>query len=201
VAASLVDRFLGRERTVASQLAAAALVLALVVSVASWPARYYSTEARRPIASRVGAADTGLTPLDRPRCRNVRLTPRVVTEVRAVVDWAASLDAQRTIWFYPSEASYYWLTGREPATAYPWAYDAATRRQRQGLVDDLGRSPPDCVLVTEGTFSIDHVPAAVLLPEIEQWLDSEYVGALVSMRMPGARVLRHRSLRVGACGE
>ena len=201
VAASLVDRILARTRRWPAHLAAAGLMLALVVSVASWPPRYYATGARRPLASHIGVLDADLTPLDRPRSRHVRLAPDLAAEVRTVIDWSASLDEQRTVWFYPSEASYYWLTGRAPITPYPWAYDAATRQQRIDLVEELQRTPPDCVLVTEGTFSIDHVPAAGLLPEIEQWLASEYVADLLSRRMSGVRVLRHKGLRVGDCGE
>ena len=165
------------------------------------PPRYYAADARRPLASHIGVLDAESTPLDRPRGRHVRLAPDVAAEVRAVIDWSASLDEQRTVWFYPSEASYYWLTDRVPATPFPWAYDAVTRQQRVDLVAQLHRAPPDCVLVTEGTFSIDHLPPTELLPEKERWLATESSADLVSRRMPGARVLRHKNLNVGDCGE
>ena len=117
-----------------------------------------------------------------------------------MVDWAAALPETRSVWFYPSEAAYYWLTDRRPATPYPWAYDAATRQQRLDLVARLEREPPDCVLVTEQTFSIDHIPGRQLLPEIDRWLSENYVTDDASLDLPGATVLRHDCLEPGACG-
>jgi hypothetical protein len=65
------------------------------------------------------------------------------------------------------------------------------------LVESLEAQPPDCVLVTEGTFSIDHIPGDELLPEIEAWIDARYEPSVVEI--PGATVLRHRHLPPDTC--
>ncbi len=202
VGAALVDGLLRGGNPLRSPWRGTAVLLvlaALAVSLATWPPRYYAPGAGRSPASRLGLVGDDLVPLDRPRSRGIHLQPAVAREVRAVVDWAGSLPPERTVWFYPSEATYTWLTDRPPATPYPWAYDAATRAQRLELVEALGATPPDCVLVTEGTFSIDHIPGEELLPEIEDWLARSYVAA--SPSLPGASVLRHTALPQGACGE
>lgn len=202
VGAALVDQVLRGGNPVRHPWRGAVLLLllaSLAVSLASWPPRFYAPGGVRGPASRVGLIDDHLVPLDRPRARGIHLQPEVAQEVRAVVDWARALPPERTVWFYPSEATYTWLTDRPPTTPYPWAYDAATRAQRLELVDRLDEDPPDCVLVTEGTFSIDHIPGEELLPEIEDWIDRRYVPATLSL--PGATVLRFDALRPGACGE
>jgi len=196
VGAVLVTRVPRRWAGAGMAVAATVGLLALL----SWPPRYYAPGPDRTVISRVGVAPPELERVDRPRCRAIRLQPELAAEVRAVVDWSAALAPDRSVWFYPSEATYAWLTERPPPTPYPWAYDAATQALREALVHDLRGAPPDCVLITEGTFTIDHIPGEELLPEIERMLAEDYVADPVSVSLPGARVLRHEALAAGTCG-
>ncbi len=199
VGATLVDGWLaGGSRPLSRRgLGALAMLAILVLSIATWPPGHYAPDGGRGLLARLGVAGQGGEAVDRPRARGIHLDPELAAEVRAVVDWAGALPAARTVWFYPSEATYTWLTERPPVTAYPWAYDAATRAQRVALVEALEANPPDCVLVTEGTFSIDHIPGDELLPEIEVWIDARYEPS--GVKIPGTTVLRHRRLPPGAC--
>jgi hypothetical protein len=199
VGAALVDGWLVGGSWLRSRrgLGALAMLLVLVLSIATWPPGHYAPDDGRSLWTRVGVASPHVEAVDRPRARGIRLDPELAAEVRAVVDWAGALPAARTVWFYPSEATYTWLTARPPVTSYPWAYDAATRAQRVALVESLEAQPPDCVLVTEGTFSIDHIPGDELLPEIEAWIDARYEPSVVEI--PGATVLRHRHLPPDTC--
>jgi hypothetical protein len=199
--ACLVDRWLEVGVGRGWHRAGAAIAVGVgLLSLASWPPRFYAPGPDRTVLGRLGVASPGLEAVDRPRCRAIRLQPELAAEVRAVMDWAADLPADRSVWFYPSEATYAWLTERPPPTPYPWAYDAATASMRADLVDALRRDPPDCVLVTEGTFSIDHIAGSELLPEIEHFVEEDYVPDPASAALPGARVLRHEALEPGACG-
>ena len=87
------------------------------------------------------------------------------------------------IYFYPSEAAYYFLTDRPVPLRYLWAYDAATPQMQKLAIADLEQSQPRWLFRSTDTFAIDHIPQSHLVPRIDSYLKEHY--RLVEV-LPGA---------------
>jgi len=120
------------------------------------------------------------------RSGRLRLLPRLAVQVDAITRKAASLPEDDGVWFYPSEASYYYLADRAVPLRYLWAYDAATPAMQRRAIEDLESDPPRWVFHSSDTFTIDHIPQEDLVPLVDAWLAEHYRPVQV---LPGATLL------------
>ena len=147
------------------------------------------------LAAAVGIDDPLLPrTLDVGRTGHLRALPRLAAQVDAITQRAAALPKDDGVWFYPSEAAYYYLANRAVPIRYLWAYDAATPDMQQRAIADLETSPPKWVFQSSDTFEIDHIPQEDLVPLLDAWLAENYRPVQV---LPGATLLE----RVGAPSE
>lgn len=120
------------------------------------------------------------------RMGEVRLRPRLAQQIHAVVRRAASLPPEDGVYFYPSEATYYFLTGRPVPSRFLWAYDAATTEMQEQAIADLDESRPPWMFEATDTFPIDWIPLERLVPKLDAYLKRHYRPVEV---MPGATLL------------
>ena len=120
------------------------------------------------------------------RAGNLQVLPRLGAQMNAIVTRAGKLPKADDVYFYPSEAAYYFLTDRRLPTRFLWAYDAATPAMQRAALDDLNRVQPRWVFRSTDTFPIDWIPQARLAPEIDRYLQGKY--RLVEV-LPGAELL------------
>ncbi len=147
------------------------------------------------LAAGVGIDDPLLPrTLDVGRTGRLQALPRLAAQVDAITRRAAALPKSDGVWFYPSEAAYYYLADRAVPIRYLWAYDAATPDMQQRAIADLEASPPKWVFRSSDTFEIDHIPQQDLVPLLDAWLAENYRPVQV---LPGATLLE----RMGAPAE
>ena len=120
------------------------------------------------------------------RSGRLRLLPRLGRHVEAITVRAMELPAEDGVWFYPSEASFYFLANRAVPVRYLWAYDAATPEMQRRAIADLEASRPRWVFQSSDTFEIDHIPQKDLVPLLDAWLAAHYRPVQV---LPGATLL------------
>lgn len=139
------------------------------------------------LATAAGIVDPMLPrSVDVGRSGRLRLLPRLAVQVDAITRKAASLPEDDGVWFYPSEAAYYYLADRAVPVRYLWAYDAATPAMQKRALADLEEDPPRWVFHSSDTFTIDHIPQEDLVPLIDAWLAENYRPVQV---LPGATLL------------
>ncbi|MEE2829422.1 MAG: hypothetical protein VX498_09550 [Myxococcota bacterium] len=117
------------------------------------------------------------------RTGRMLLLPRLATQLEAIVARAEEFPEDDDIYFYPSEAAYYFLTDRPVPLRYLWAYDAATPEMQKLAIEDLEQSQPRWLFRSTDTFAIDHIPQTHLVPRIDSYLKEHY--RLVEV-LPGA---------------
>ena len=120
------------------------------------------------------------------RTGRLRLLPRLASQVEAITVRAMALPREDGVWFYPSEATFYFLADRRVPLRYLWAYDAATPAMQRRAIADLEASQPRWVFQSADTFEIDHIPQADLVPLLDAWLAANYRPVQV---LPGATLL------------
>jgi len=128
------------------------------------------------------------------RTGKLRLLPRLAAQVDAITRRASELPEDDGVWFYPSEAAYYYLADREVPLRYLWAYDAATPKMQLAAIADLEASSPRWVFHSSDTFEIDHIPQQDLVPMLDAWLAENYRPVQV---LPGATLLERVGGRSG----
>jgi len=118
-----------------------------------------------PLAKRTINAD---------RTGDLELLPRLAVQVEVTLHRVKELPKNQGVYFFPSEAAYYYLTRRPVPLRYLWAYDAATPRMQQLAIDDLEATKPQWLFRSTDTFSIDHIPRTHLMPRIDSYLKDNY---------------------------
>ncbi len=121
------------------------------------------------------------------RSGGIEVLPRLARQAEATVRRVHQLPEGDGVWFYPSEATYAFLTERALPTRFLWAYDAATPELQRRAIEELEADPPRWVVRSTDTFPIDWIPQDRLVPELDNYLASHYV--LVET-LPGAELLR-----------
>lgn len=121
--------------------------------------------------------------VDIGRSGRLLLLPRLAAQVEAIVGRAQELPKEDGLYFYPSEAAYYFLSDSEVPLRYLWAYDAATPGMQGLAIEDLETSKPKWLFRSTDTFTIDHIPQTHLVPRIDSYLKDNY--RLVEV-LPGA---------------
>jgi hypothetical protein len=152
-------------------------LLALLVMLAAQPLN----EVRFPQEEAV------TTEVSFPRTGKLVMTAETAAHLEAVLAWAKNLPAEDQVYFYPSEAMFYFLTNKAPPVSFLWAYDAPTRAMQEQAIAELNTSRPRWLLQSKLTFPIDWIPDAELLPQLKLYIQSNYetVGML-----PGATLMR-----------
>jgi hypothetical protein len=125
-------------------------------------------------------------PLSVDRAGGVEVLPRLAEQAEAVVRRVRQLPRNDQVWFYPSEATYYFLTDRPVPCRFLWAYDAATPALQARAIEDLEASAPRWVVRSTDTFDIDNIPQSELVPQLANYLATHYV--LVET-LPGGELL------------
>ncbi len=120
------------------------------------------------------------------RAGSLQVLPRLGTQMNAIVTRSRKLPRTDNVYFYPSEATYYFLTNRRLPTRYLWAYDAATPVMQRAALEDLDRIQPRWVFRSTDTFPIDWIPQSRLAPDIDRYLQEKY--RLIEV-LPGAELL------------
>ena len=173
---------------------AALCVVGLVVLDTEQKIAFPAAEEVR-LASAVGIDDPLLPrTVEVGRTGRLTLLPRLAAQVDAVTRRARALPEADGVWFYPSEAAYYYLADRAVPVRYLWAYDAATPDMQNRAIADLEASAPRWVFHSSDTFEIDHIPQQDLVPLLDAWLAQNYRPV---QTLPGATLLE----RVGADPE
>ncbi len=164
-----------------------ALIGILLVSLGSErQVRFPDSEEER-LAAEAGLDKALVTrPVRLRRLGRMRLLPRLAEQVEAVVARAADLDPADGVYFYPSEATFYFLCDRKPPTRYLWAYDAATPAMQSRAVLDLELDRPRWMFRSTDTFEIDHIAQDRLVPHLESYLQEKYRPVEI---LPGAVLL------------
>ncbi len=167
--------------------AAGALLAVAFVSVGSEPRVRFPDAEERRLAEAAGVDDPLVAvPVRLPRTGHLRLLPRLATQIEAIVGRAAELPPGDGVWFYPSEATYAFLTGRPMPQRFLWAYDAATPALQDAAIAELERTRPRWVFRSSDTFPIDHIPQSRLVPRLDSYLLANYRPVEV---LPGATLM------------
>ena len=117
------------------------------------------------------------------RSGRMQLLPRLAGQMEVLVTRTEELPEEDGVYFYPSEAAYYFLTDRPVPVRYLWAYDAGTPEMQVLAIEDLEESQPKWLFRSTDTFAIDHIPQTHLVPRIDTYLKDHY--RLVEV-LPGA---------------
>ena len=141
--------------------------------------------------ARLGAAagvERPLVPvrLRHPRLGNLELLPRLAREVEAIANRTAALPLEDGVWFYPSEATYYFITGRPLPSRFLWAYDAATLQMQDAAIVELEQTRPRWLFRSSDTFPIDQIPQNRLVARLDSYVKANYRPVEV---MPGATLM------------
>ncbi len=131
------------------------------------------------------AADS--TRLELKRTGSIDTDTATAAQIEAVLSWTARLPEEEGVWFYPSEAMFYFLAERPPPNSFLWAYDAPSRDLQERAIAELSKSPPRWLVRSHLGFAIDWIPEADLLPQLSLYVQSNYetVGML-----PGATLMK-----------
>jgi hypothetical protein len=134
-----------------------------------------------------GAPVTNLASIEHPRTGPIQVDPATAAQIEALLNWSERLPADEEVWFYPSEAMFYFLTDRPLPTSFLWAYDAPSRAMQEQAIAELSKSAPLWLVRSELGFTIDWIPEEELLPQLSLYIQSNYetVGML-----PGATLMR-----------
>ena len=174
-------------------LAALCLIFLVTLETKQEIAFPLSEEVR--LATAAGIADPLLgRTIENERTGRLTLLPRLAEQVDAVTQRARALPVADGVWFYPSEAAYYYLSDRPVPMRYLWAYDAATPAMQRRAISELEASPPRWIFHSSDTFDIDHIPQRKLVPLLDAWIAQNYTPV---QELPGATLLE----RVGANPE
>ena len=133
-----------------------------------------SEEVRLAEVAKIGGDPLEARTLDSARTGSLEVLPRLAVQIEVTLHRAAELPEDEGIYFFPSEAAYYFLTDRPVPLRYLWAYDAATPAMQQLAIDDLEASRPRWLFRSTDTFSIDHIPQNHLMPRIDSYLKENY---------------------------
>lgn len=133
-----------------------------------------SEEIRLAEVANLGSDPLTVRTVDSPRTGSLQVLPRLAVQLEVTLHRVAELPERDGIYFFPSEAAYYFLTDRPVPLRYLWAYDAATPAMQQLAIDDLETSRPRWLFRSTDTFSIDHIPQTHLMPLIDSYLKDEY---------------------------
>ena len=127
------------------------------------------------------------TRLELKRTGSIDTDPATAAQIDAVLSWAERLPEDEGVWFYPSEAMFYFLAERPPPNSFLWAYDAPSRDLQERAIAELSKSPPRWLVRSNLGFVIDWIPEAELLPQLSLYVQSNYetVGML-----PGATLMK-----------
>lgn len=190
--AMLLERLharLPREFTSVVPGLAVVLVLSAVALDPEEGIRYPLAEEQR-LGEEAGIDDPLVSrPLALDRAGGVEALPRLAIQAEAIVNRVRQLPRRDQVWFYPSEATYYFLTNRPLPSRFLWAYDAATPALQEQAIVDLEISRPRWVVRSIDTFPIDWIPQDQLVPQIDAYLAAHYV--LVE-NLAGAELLERR---------
>lgn len=137
------------------------------------------------LAAAAGMDEDPLAPrtVELERSGALEVLPRLADQVQTITRTARDLPDDDGVWFYPSEAAYYFLADRAVPLRYLWAYDAATPAMQQAAISDLQASRPRWVFRSSDTFAIDHIPQEDLVPLVDAFLARNYRPVRV---LPGA---------------
>lgn len=78
------------------------------------------------------------------------------------------------VYFFPNEATYYFLFNKREPTRYNVSYLAATFEQRRELLNDLEKNKPEYVIYSLDTWRIDNIPENIQEPEVLEYLRQKY---------------------------
>jgi len=78
------------------------------------------------------------------------------------------------VYFFPNEATYYFLFNRREPTRYNVSYLAATFQQRQELLNDLDKNKPEYVVYSLDTWRVDNISENIQEPEVVKYLRQKY---------------------------
>jgi hypothetical protein len=162
------------------------LAIGLVAAASETRVRFpEEAETRLALAAAVEDPLTAVR-IDVPRAGGLSLLPRLAREVEAIVKRTSQLPAEDGVWFYPSESTYYFLTGRPLPTRFLWAYDAATTRLQDQAIAELERTRPRWLFRSSDTYPVDHIPQSRLVPRLDSYLKANYRPVEV---LPGATLM------------
>jgi hypothetical protein len=147
----------------------------------------FSTRPMEQVRLQGVAPTADSTRLDLKRTGSIDTDPATAAQIDAVLSWAERLPEHESIWFYPSEAMFYFLTDRPPPNSFLWAYDAPSRDLQERAIAELSKSPPQWLVRSNLGFTIDWIPESELLPQLSLYVQSNYetVGML-----PGATLMK-----------
>jgi hypothetical protein len=131
-------------------------------------------ELRLAAVAGIGGDPLEARTVESERTGRLELLPRLAVQVEVTLHRVNELPADDGVYFFPSEAAYYFLTDRPVPMRYLWAYDAATPAMQQLAIDDLEASAPRWLFRSTDTFSIDHIPQTHLMPRIDSYLKANY---------------------------
>ena len=137
--------------------------------------RFSASEEIR-LAKTAGITGDPLSPrtVDFDRLGDVELLPRLAVQLQVILHRVSELDDRDGVYFFPSEAAYYYLTDRPLPLRYLWAYDAATPEMQAEAIAELQRSQPRWLFRSTDTFAIDHIPQTHLMPRLDTYLKDNY---------------------------
>jgi len=175
-------QLLDRAWSVATNELRAVLTLVTLGGVAALLSLGTEEEVRFPESEEIRLAEIrgiGGDPLevrtvDHPRTGSLQVLPRLAVQLEVTLHRAAEIPDHDGVYFFPSEAAFYFLTDRPVPLRYLWAYDAATPAMQRLAIDDLEASRPRWLFRSTDTFSIDHIPQTHLLPLIDSYLKENY---------------------------
>ena len=164
-----------------------AMIVILLVSLGSERLVRFPDSEEERLAAEAGMEGALVTrSVHLRRTGRMRLLPRLAEQIEAVAGRASELPAADGVYFYPSEATFYFLTDRRPPSRYLWAYDAATPAMQAEAVLDLELDRPRWMFRSTDTFEIDHIAQDRLVPRLESYLQERYRPVEI---LPGAVLL------------
>jgi len=157
-------------------------LIAVLVAVAM-----FATQPMEKVKLQGASSEVGSTQLELKRTGSVATDATTAAQIEAVISWAERLSEDENVWFYPSEAMFYFLTDRPLPSSFLWAYDAPSRALQERAIAELSESPPRWLVRSSLGFPIDWIPGEELLPQLSLYIQSNY--ETVGM-MPGATLMK-----------
>jgi len=131
-------------------------------------------EVRLAEVAGIGGDPMAVRSIDSERLGSLEVLPRLAIQLEVTLHRVKQFDRKDGVYFFPSEAAYYFLSDRPVPLRYLWAYDAATPTMQRQAIEDLEESKPRWLFRSTDTFSIDHIPRAHLMPQIDTYLKDNY---------------------------
>lgn len=171
------------------RLALCALFLAGIAAFAWGPARNPVKQCLRSLLGLSGD-NAAAVPLGLPGAESIRVPRKDAETIRAVTAYVRGHTSPGdTVYCFPEEGMYNFLTGRMNPTRFTLAYLMATTDHRREAVADMERLKPAYVIYTLDSWRIDGMAEAVAAPEISAYIKTHYVP---EKEFPGVTILKRR---------